>query len=107
MARKSPIQTYMETKVTESANMLVPFYLMASYAYYVQDNPIITDQYFDHIGTLLLVKYDQIEHRHKDLITVDMLRAGTYLGEYPSIVEGATNDLRLHYGGKRRVTKRK
>ena len=29
----------------ENINMMVPYYLMASYAYYKQDDPIFSDQY--------------------------------------------------------------
>ena len=38
--------------------------------------------------------WDDIEHFHKHYITPDMLEAGTYLGEYPSRVEGAVRSLR-------------
>ena len=74
---------------------MVPWYLMASYAYYVQDNPIFSDAFFDDLAKTLLVVWDDVEHRHKELITVDMLNAGTFIGDYPGIVKGAVDELRL------------
>jgi hypothetical protein len=75
-------------------NMTVPWYLMASYAYYVEDNPILSDEYFDRISQKMIKNWGDIEHMHKHLITLDMLGAGSYLGEYPSMVKGALEEIR-------------
>ena len=80
---------------TESnINMTVPWYLMASYAYYVQDDPIISDRLFDLMGKRMLENWDKIEHFHKSYIKKDYLEAGTFLGEYPSRVEGGVKVIR-------------
>jgi NAD-dependent DNA ligase len=86
--------------VDDNINMIVPWYLMAAYAYYVQDDPIISDACFDNLAKKGIANWDKIEHRHKDYITIDTLRSGTYLGEYPSRVEGAVNSMRKIYNGK-------
>ena len=78
----------------DNINMMVPWYLMAAYAYYKQDEPILTDAFFDAMGKTMLERWDDINHRHKHLITVNDLEAGTYLGEYPSIIEGALEDVK-------------
>ena len=78
----------------ENINMMVPWYLMASYAYYVQDDAIFSDGFFDEMGKTMLTVWDDIEHFHKEYITVDDLQAGTFLGEYPSRVESALNEVR-------------
>ena len=78
----------------KNINMMVPWYLMAAYAYYVQDDPIFTDSFFDNLAKTMLAVWDDIEHQHKHLISTDDLRGGTYLGEYPSIVAGALESLR-------------
>ena len=78
----------------DNINMMVPWYLMASYAYYKKDEPILSDAFFDAMGKTMLERWDDITHYHKHLITVDDLQAGTYLGEYPSIVEGALEDVK-------------
>ena len=38
----------------ENPNMMVPWYLMASYAYYEQDQPILSDGLFDGLAKRML-----------------------------------------------------
>ena len=78
----------------KNINMMVPWYLMASYAYYKQDNPIFSDSFFDNMAKTMLQCWDSIEHYHKMYISKNDLEAGTYLGAYPSRVEGALRSLR-------------
>jgi hypothetical protein len=81
----------------KNINMMVPWYLMASYAYYIQDDAIFSDGFFDEMGKTMLACWNDIEHFHKDHISVDDLEAGTFLGEYPSRVEGGLASLREAY----------
>ena len=78
----------------ENINMMVPYYLMASYAYYKQDDPIFSDGFFDNMVKTMLERWDDIEHWHKEYINKGDLEAGTVLGEYPTRVEGALRSLR-------------
>ena len=39
-------------------------------------------------------------HYHKEYLNIDMLKAGTYIGEYPSRVEGAVEQVKEIYNGK-------
>lgn len=80
--------------VDSNINMLVPWYIMAAYAYYVEDDPIITDAAYDRLVKKLIENWDEVEHYHKHHLSKEQLEAGTYLGEYPSIVRGAVRDLR-------------
>lgn len=75
--------------IQNNKNMMVPFYIMSAYAYYVKDEPIFTDEYFDNLSKNILKDWDEINHYHKYLLNKDTLIAGSYLGEYPSIIEGA------------------
>ena len=79
---------------SKNINLMVPWYLMAAYAYYEQDTPILSDSFFDDLAKTLLTVWSDVEHHHKKYITVDMLRAGTYIGEYLGIVEGAVDSLK-------------
>jgi hypothetical protein len=88
-------------------NMMVPWYLMASYAYYEQSNPIFSDAFFDDMGKTMLEVWDDIDHFHKHLISVDDLRAGTYLGEYPSRVIGGLGAVREKFFTKAGQVKKK
>lgn len=75
--------------ISRNKNMLVPWYLMAAYAYYIKDEPILSDNYFDSMSRTLIEAWDQIDHFHKEYITLEDLEAGTFLGKYPSRVEHA------------------
>lgn len=88
--------------VESNINMSVPWYLMASYAYYVEDDPILSDARFDRLGRVMLENWDKIEHQHKNHITVKDLEAGTFLGEYPKRVKGGLESLRGIYNGKQK-----
>ena len=78
----------------ENLNMMVPYYLMASYAYYKQDDPIFSDAFFDNMGKTMLERWEDIADFHKEYINKGDLEAGTYLGKYPTRVEGALRSLR-------------
>ena len=91
----------------KNINMLVPWYLIAAYSYYVDDDPILSDSFFDDMSKTLLAVWDDVEHYHKHYITKDMLEAGTYIGEYPSIVKGAVADLRKRYAPRKKTRKTK
>ena len=81
----------------DNINMMVPWYIMAAYAYYVEDKPILEDSTFDRLANRIQDHWDEIKHEHKHLLTKDMLTAGTYLGEYPSKVKGAVDEVRHIY----------
>lgn len=81
-------------KIDNNPNMLVPWYLMSAYAYYVEDDPIISDAVYDRLVKKIIANWSKIEHQHKHLLTLEQLEAGTYLGEYPSRVKGAVEELR-------------
>ena len=76
-------------------NMMVPWYLMASFAYYKQDDPILSDSFFDNMAKAMLENWDSIEHWNKEYIKPDDLKAGSFLGEYPSRVEGGLESLKI------------
>ncbi len=86
--------------IDDNINMIVPWYLMASYAYYVDDDPILSDFIYDRLAKQMLDMWDMVDHVHKDLITKEMLEGGTFLGEYPSRIRFAVQALK----GDRRVT---
>jgi hypothetical protein len=80
----------------KNRNMMVPWYLMAAWAYYCADEPIITDGSFDFLCFRLDIEWGQIEHWHKHLVDREQLQAGTCLkaeGDYPEIIKGAARSL--------------
>jgi len=79
----------------ENPNMMIPWYLMAAYSYYEQDDPILSDGLFDGLAKRMLECWDDIDHWHKDLITTEDLEAGTLLArDFPERVKGAVKHLR-------------
>lgn len=83
----------MHFRVDGDVNLCVPWYLMACYAYYVLDDPFMSDQDFDWLAKKTLDEWDSITHRHKVFLNKDILRAGTQPISYPQIVAGATFDI--------------
>ena len=80
--------------VDDNINTAVPWYLMAAYAYYEEDDPILQDNTFDRLAKKILSAWDTIEHMHKDILNKDMLEAGSFIGEYPSRIKFALQSLR-------------
>ena len=72
-------------------NMLVPYYLMYSYAYYKENESLITDSEYDQICQDLITNWDNITHWHKPLLSLESLKAGTgYDIKYPErVIYGA------------------
>jgi len=71
-------------------NMLVPYYLMFSYAYYKENESLIEDAEYDQICQDLITNWNDITHWHKSLLNLDSLKAGTgYDIKYPERVVNA------------------
>ena len=71
-------------------NMLVPYYLMFSYAYYKENESLIPDSEYDQICQDLITNWNDITHWHKRLLNLDSLKAGTgYDIKYPERVVNA------------------
>jgi len=71
-------------------NMLVPYYLMYSYAYYKENESLVDDTEYDQICRELIEKWDTITHWHKPLLDLESLKAGTgYDIKYPNRVVAA------------------
>jgi len=78
---------------------------MASYAYYVEDDPIFSDAFYDNLAKTILEVLDDLAHQHKHLLNTDMLKAGSFVGEYPSIVSTALGSLRKHHANVKKTNK--
>lgn len=79
---------YVRGLIAANPEMLVPHFLIHSYLYYVEDNPIVSDACFDEIVQGLRANWKSLKHRHKALIDPSILKSGFYL-KYPGIVIGA------------------
>ena len=93
------IDSIINAKIRGDISMSVPLYLMMSYAYYEEDKPIASDSTFDKVSKLMLENWKKIKHPHKKLINLDNLKAGTYLGKYPTIVKDTVDMVRKKFAG--------
>ena len=91
------IDSIIKAKIKGDISMSVPLYLMMSYAYYEEDKPIASDGTFDEVSKMMLKNWKKIKHNHKKLINLDNLKAGTYLGKYPTIVKDTVDMVRKKF----------
>lgn len=79
-------------EIDRDINEGVRWYLMAAYAYYIKDAPIVSDDFFDRLAVRLRTAWETIEHPHKHLITEDDLWCGSLLlaeDKYPKEIINA------------------
>ena len=78
-------------------NKLISEYLIHSYAYYIRNESLISDNEFDDIVKCLLDSYDLIkdcDHPHKHLIKRDLLESYTGFNlKFPVIVKVCFNQI--------------
>lgn len=86
------------------------WYLMTSWLHYVHDISVIPDDDFNELCLRLMEQWDRIDHRHKHLVDLDSLKAGTgyAISKYPEIVISAgsriaVEDKHVRYDKKRRL----
>ena len=67
---------------------------MYSYAYYQENESLITDSEYDQICQDLITNWNDITHYHKPLLNLESLKAGTgYDIKYPNRVVSAALSL--------------
>lgn len=82
--------------VTNNPNMLVPWYLMACYAYDKRGASLISDHCFDWLYPELEKKWDSVEHMHKiyiDYLGPGSLKSAIAVIGYTLMMEHATINL--------------
>lgn len=93
----APVKTEMDARALDlikaKPNLLVSWYLIASYLYHCRDHSLVSDGFYDWLCGELDRRWQWIVHRHKELIDREALRAGTgfYLKQehYPNVIIGA------------------
>lgn len=78
----------------KNPNMTIPFILMASFLYYIEDmDPPISDLEFDAICKLAYQNWGRVKHPHKHLISTSHLESGSLFDftreRYPLMVRNA------------------
>jgi hypothetical protein len=80
------------------------WFLICSYAYYIRFESLMSDSAFDAMSKYMLKDYDKLDHVNKDLVTKEMLVAGSGYNlkeeDYPTRVkivsEGLIRDFYKH-----------
>ena len=98
---QAKIQEHAELQILRTANMLVPYYLIFSFAYYHLNESLVSDEFYDSICKQLLDEMEQfnVEHEHIHLIDPAALKAGTAFhlkfDDYPGRARGAATRFAL------------
>jgi len=85
---------HVHAEVTRTPAAAISWYLIASYAYYEMDCPVLTDALFDRVAGFILNNYDRLTHQHKALLDLETLKCTTFLGTYPTIVINTYHQIR-------------
>lgn len=85
----------------KNPSMAVPWLLMAAYAYYHQDDPILSDGAYDSLADVVVERWNEITHQHKHLLRREELLCASTLywlaeADYPRRVVGALRGLRAN-----------
>lgn len=82
---------------SKNKNSVISWVLMASYSYYCLDTPLLSDEVFDKMMSWIGDNYDNLEHRHKHLISKEDCIAGSLYSigvmGYPNIVKNSAEGL--------------
>lgn len=101
-APKKTADEYVKAVCASNPNLLIAHYLIHSYLYYERDTNIITDLHFADICKEIVRRWETLEHPHKWMVRVDVLRSGAYSGfylkNYPSIVQSSAVQLAQQFG---------
>lgn len=78
-------------------NGVIPWWLIASYLYYIHDMSILSDGLYDEMARDMLARWDKLNHMHKHLITKGDLETGSLYRlkaeQYPGMTKGAAAHL--------------
>ena len=88
----------------KNKNSCISFWLVSSYCYYIRYDSLLSDEFFDKMSKWMLDNWDSLDHTNKNLITKDMLAAGSGFNlkedDYPLRVKISAEDFikNLHSG---------
>lgn len=61
--------------IDTNPNMMIPWWIMAAWAYQYGDDPIISDGLFDEMAIRMKRDWDKLRHRHKLLLDKKLLNS--------------------------------
>ncbi|CAA2141359.1 hypothetical protein [Hyphomicrobium sp. ghe19] len=103
-APQSALDEKVRREIASNPEVLVPWFLIASYVRQVHSLWLVSAALYDELAAALTVQWDIVEHRYKNLISLEDLRErGLRLTarEYPGVIRSAAQMLvKLHLGIK-------
>lgn len=92
-----PLDGMCKAAIKGAPMSIVPWFLMASYLYYLHDLSLLSDALYDELAKDMLARWDEIKHPHKRLITPEALKAGSLYQlkeeDYPNLTKNAAAHL--------------
>jgi hypothetical protein len=89
-------------ELVRDPNQMLRWWLVHCFLYYVACQPVLRDREFDKLTKKLKEHWDQVDHPHKSIITMEDLNAGSgFAIKYPISVEGAAWQLLREIAKKR------
>lgn len=80
----------------KNKNTCISWWLTCSYCYYIRHDSLMSDEAFDKMCKWMLENYDSLEHNNKNLITKEMLSAGSGYNlkaeDYPLVVRVSSEE---------------
>lgn len=71
------LDDFLRDYITRNINQSVPWFLVTSFLYYRENVSVISDEAFDWLCKQMVERWDEINHEHKQFVSLDDLRAGT------------------------------
>lgn len=71
------LDEYVKQLVARNVSSAISWWLLGSFAYYMLDETLFSDELFDELNELIIEHYDTIEHVNKDMVTPERLSAGS------------------------------
>jgi len=96
-ANPNPLEKVVTEYVDIDTNHCVPLFILASYARDVEDDPIVSDGYYERLERKVLTFWDSLEHEHKEKLAVDSANANVSVVEFPSGVQACLDEIKEAY----------
>ena len=92
--------------VDDDMNLIIPWYIMSMYAKDELGETLLDEKVLDKLRNRMLQYWDKIEHRYKSFISLEDVREGNKLEDYPTYTFSSVKVLWESYYGKERKISR-
>lgn len=92
--------------ISVDINKIIPWYILGVYAKVVEKSPILSEPVFDKIKRTLIVKWDTLQHKHKECITITVHKDKdeVKVESFPTTTKSRMGQLRNAFNIKKEIT---